>query len=157
MTPTLIIISLVLIGILMMLIEFLLTPGMGFAGIVGLASFVGACVYAFLKAGTQTGTIVTAVVAVIVVILFIWMLRGKTWKKLEQKEQIDSKANTEVEKVSVGDKGVTLSRLAPMGKVQFDKVTCEVKTLDGKYIDPGQEVEVIAVDDNEVTVKPINK
>ena len=106
MTPTLIIISLVLLGILMMLIEFLLTPGMGFAGIVGLASFVGACVYAFMKEGTQAGTIVTAVVAVIVVILFIWMLRGKSWKKLEQKEQIDVKTNTEVEKVSVGDKGV---------------------------------------------------
>lgn len=73
-------------------------------GIVGLASFVGACVYAFMKAGTQTGTIVTAVVAVIVIILFIWMLRGKTWKKLEQQEQIDVKTNTEVEKIAVGDR-----------------------------------------------------
>ena len=156
MTPTLIIISLVLLGILMMLIEFLITPGMGFAGIVGLASFVGACVYAFMKAGTQTGTIVTAVVAVIVVILFIWMLRGKSWKKLEQKEQIDVKTNTDVEKVAVGDKGITLSRLVPIGKVKFEKVTCEVHNADGTFVDPGVEVEVIAVEDNEVIVKPIN-
>ena len=156
MTPTLIIISLVLLGILMMLIEFLITPGMGFAGIVGLASFVGACVYAFMKAGTQTGTIVTAVVAVIVVILFIWMLRGKSWKKLEQKEQIDVKTNTEVEQVAVGDKGITLSRLVPIGKVKFEKVTCEVHNADGTFVDPGVEVEVIAVEDNEVIVKPIN-
>ena len=156
MTPTLIIISLVLLGILMMLIEFLLTPGMGFAGIVGLASFVGACVYAFMVEGTQTGTIVTAVVAVIVVILFIWMLRGKSWKKLEQKEQIDVKTNTDVEKVAVGDKGITLSRLVPIGKVKFEKVTCEVHNADGTFVDPGVEVEVIAVEDNEVIVKPIN-
>ena len=155
MTPTLIIISLVLVGILMMLIEFLLTPGMGFAGIVGLASFVGACVYAFIKAGTQTGTIVTAVVAVIVVILFVWMLRSKSWKKLEQQEQIDVKTNTEVERVSVGDKGVTLSRLVPIGKVKFEKVTCEAHNADGTFVDPGVEVEVIAVEDNEVKVKPI--
>lgn len=156
MTPTLIIISLVLVGILMMLIEFLLTPGMGFAGIVGLASFVGACVYAFMKAGTQTGTIVTAVVAVIVIILFVWMLRGKSWKKLEQKEQIDVKTNTEVEKVAVGDKGITLSRLVPIGKVKFDKVTCEVHNADGTFVDPGVQVEVVAIEDNEVIVKPIN-
>lgn len=156
MTPTLIIISLVLLGILMMLIEFLITPGMGFAGIVGLASFVGACVYAFIVEGTQTGTIVTAVVAVIVVILFIWMLRGKSWKKLEQKEQIDVKTNTDVEKVAVGDKGITLSRLVPIGKVKFEKVTCEVHNADGTFVDPGMEVEVIAVEDNEVIVKPIN-
>lgn len=155
MTPTLIIISLVLVGILMMLIEFLLTPGMGFAGIVGLASFVGACVYAFMKAGTQTGTIVTAVVAVIVIILFIWMLRGKTWKKLEQPEQIDVKTNTEVEKIAVGDKGTALSRLAPMGKVQFAATVCEVRNADGKYVNAGTEVEVIAIEDNEVVVKPI--
>ena len=156
MTPTLIIISLVLLGILMMLIEFLITPGMGFAGIVGLASFVGACVYAFIVEGTQTGTIVTAVVAVIVVILFIWMLRGKSWKKLEQKEQIDVKTNTDVEKVAIGDKGITLSRLVPIGKVKFEKVTCEVHNADGTFVDPGVEVEVIAVEDNEVIVKPIN-
>lgn len=156
MTPTLIIISLVLLGILMMLIEFLITPGMGFAGIVGLASFVGACVYAFIVEGTQTGTIVTAVVAVIVVILFIWMLRGKSWKKLEQKEQIDVKTNTDVEKIAVGDKGITLSRLVPIGKVKFEKVTCEVHNADGTFVDPGVEVEVIAVEDNEVIVKPIN-
>ena len=155
MTPTLIIISLVLIGILMMLIEFLITPGMGFAGIVGLASFVGACVYAFIKSGTQTGTIVTAVVAVIVIILFVWMLRSKSWKKLEQQEQIDVKTNTEVEQVAVGDKGITLSRLVPIGKVKFDKVTCEVHNADGTFVDPGVEVEVIAVEDNEVKVKPI--
>lgn len=155
MTPTLIIITLVLVGILMMLIEFLLTPGMGFAGIIGLASFVGACVYAFIVEGTQTGTVVTAVVAVIVIILFIWMLRGKTWKKLEQQEQIDVKTNTEVEKVKVGDKGVTLSRLVPIGKVKFDGVACEVHNADGSFVDPGVEVEVTAVEDNEVFVKPI--
>lgn len=155
MNPTLIIITLVLVGILMMLIEFLLTPGMGFAGIIGLASFVGACVYAFIVEGTQTGTVVTAVVAVIVIILFIWMLRGKTWKKLEQQEQIDVKTNTEVEKVKVGDKGVTLSRLVPIGKVKFDGVTCEAHNADGSFVDPGVEVEVTAVEDNEVFVKPI--
>ena len=155
MSTTLIIISLVLLGILMMLIEFLLTPGMGFAGIVGLASFVGACVFSFIKAGTQTGTIVTAVVAVIVIVLFVWMLRGKTWKKLEQKEQIDVKANTEVDKVKAGDKGVTLSRLVPIGKVKFENVTCEAHNADGSFVDPGVEVEVTAVEDNEVFVKPI--
>ena len=76
MNPILVIISLVMVGILFILIEFLLTPGIGIAGIVGLASFIGSCVYAFMVMGTKAGTITTAVVAVIVVILLVWMLRG---------------------------------------------------------------------------------
>lgn len=155
MNTSLIIITLVLLGILMILIEFLITPGMGFAGIVGLASFIGACVFAFVREGATTGTIVTAVVVVIVALLFIFMLRSKTWKRLEQKEEIDTKVNRESEKVRVGERGVTISRLAPSGNVRFANTSCEAKSYGGLLIDPQTEVEVISIEDNEISVKPI--
>lgn len=155
MNTTLIIITLVLLGILMILIEFLITPGMGFAGIVGLASFIGACVFAFVREGTTTGTIVTAVVVLIVAVLFVLMLRSKTWKRLEQKEEIDTRVNRESEKVRVGEKGITLSRLAPAGNVRFTHTNCEAKSYGGLFIDPQTEVEVVSIEDNEITVKPV--
>lgn len=155
MNTSLIIITLVLLGILMILVEFLITPGMGFAGIIGLASFIGACVFAFVREGTTTGTIVTAVVVLIVAVLFIFMLRSKTWKRLEQKEEIDTRVNRESEKVRVGEHGVTISRLAPSGNVRFTHTSCEAKSYGGLLIDQQTEVEVISIEDNEITVKPV--
>lgn len=156
MNPILVIISLVMVGILFILIEFLLTPGIGIAGIVGLASFIGSCVYAFMVMGTKAGTITTAVVAVIVVILLVWMLRGKSYKKLELKAEIDAKINLEAESLSVGDEGKTLTRLAPMGTVRFDKLSCEAKSEDNTILDPGTPVVISSIEDNKVIVKPIN-
>lgn len=156
MNPILVIISLVMVGILFILIEFLLTPGIGIAGIVGLASFIGSCVYAFMEMGTKAGTITTAVVAVIVVILLVWMLRGKSYKKLELNAEIDAKTNLEPEALSVGDKGKTITRLAPMGTVRFDKLSCEAKSEDNTILDPGTPVVISSIEDNKVIVKPIN-
>ena len=154
MNPILVIISLVMVGILFILIEFLLTPGIGIAGIVG--SFIGSCVYAFMVMGTKAGTITTAVVAVIVVILLVWMLRGKSYKKLELNAEIDAKTNLEPEALSVGDKGKTITRLAPMGTVRFGHLSCEAKSEDNTMLDPGTEVVITAIEDNKVIVKPIN-
>lgn len=153
MNPILIIISLVLAGILFMLIEFLLVPGIGIAGIVGLASFIGACVYAFMVEGTKTGTITTGVVIVVGILLLVWMLRGKTWKKFELKTEIDSKVNTESESVKVGDCGTALTRIAPMGTVRFGSLSCEVHSDDNSMIAAGTEVEVVSIIDNKVSVK----
>ena len=154
MNPILVIISLVMVGILFILIEFLLTPGIGIAGIIGLASFIGSCVYAFMVQGTTAGTITTAVVAVIVVLL-VWMLRGKSYKRLELKAETDAKTNLEAESLSVGDEGKTLTRLAPMGTVRFEKLSCEAKSEDNTMLDPGTRVVISAIEDNRVIVKPI--
>ena len=61
MTPTLIIITLILFGIIALIAEFLLVPGIGIAGILGLGSIIYSAVYAFMQMGTTAGTIVTAV------------------------------------------------------------------------------------------------
>ena len=55
------IVILILVGILLLLAEILLVPGVGVAGVLGLISLVGSCVYAFNMFGATTGTIVVAV------------------------------------------------------------------------------------------------
>lgn len=157
MDPILIIISLVLAGIIFLLIEFLLTPGVGIAGIVGLGSLIGSCLYSFLAVDTRTGTITTAAVGLLVILTLVWMLRAKTWKKLELKEEIDVKVNRESEQVKTGYNGTALTRLAPMGTVRFASITCEAKSFDNTMIDPGTEVTVVAIEDNRIIVKPTNK
>ena len=44
-------VGLVIVGILLMLVELLLVPGVGVAGFLGLASLVAACWYTFACIG----------------------------------------------------------------------------------------------------------
>ena len=57
--------------------------------------------------------------------------------------------------LSVGDKGKTITRLAPMGTVRFEKLSCEAKSEDNTMLDPGTRVVISAIEDNRVIVKPI--
>lgn len=148
------IIVLILVGLVLIFAEILLIPGVGITGVLGLLSMGGSCFYAFHELGTTTGIIVTAVNAVLIVGLTIWVLRAKTWKKFTLDTNIDSKAfSLEGAKIAIGDRGKTITRLAPMGTVRFGEDTYEAKALEG-MIDPGTEVEIVLIEDNKIYVEP---
>jgi membrane-bound ClpP family serine protease len=149
------IISLIIIGLLLLFAEILLIPGVGIAGILGLVSLGGSCFYAFNQMGGTVGAIVTAVNVVLVVGLSIYVLRAKTWKRLSLDTNIDSKAVADTG-LAVGDRGVTVSRLAPMGSVRFDTELVEVKALEG-FVDPEVEVEIVLMEDARIYVKPVSE
>lgn len=147
------IITLIIVGLLLLFAEVLLIPGVGFAGVLGLLSLGGSCFFAFMQMGNTVGAIVTVVNIVLVVGLSIYVLRAKTWKRLSLETNIDAKAVSVDEELAVGDRGVALSRLAPMGTVKFDGKIVEVKALEG-IIDPDVEVEIVLIEDGRVYVKP---
>lgn len=148
------IITLILVGLVLIFAEILLVPGVGIAGILGLLSMGGSCFYAFYEFGNTVGAVVTAANAVLIVALTVWVLRAKTWKRMSLETNIDSKA-VEGVFLSVGDKGKTVTRIAPMGSARFGEYTVEVKAVEG-MLDPGVEVEVVLIEDNRIYVKPIN-
>ena len=151
------IISLIIIGLTLILAEILLIPGVGIAGVLGVLSMGGSCFYAFHEFGNLTGGIVTGINAVLLVILMIYVLRAKTWKRMALETNIDSKAVADESTiVAVGDKGRTLTRLAPMGSVRFGDNVAEVKALEG-MIDPGEVVEVVMIEDNRIYVRVVHE
>ena len=148
------IIVLILVGLVLIFAEILLIPGIGIAGVLGLLSMGGSCFYAFNQLGTNAGVIVTIVNAALIVALTIWVLRAKTRKRFTLNTNIDSKAIDLIEdKLSVGDRGRTLSRLSPMGSAKIMDEVYEVKALEG-MIDSGVEIEVVLIEDNRIYVKP---
>lgn len=147
------IVTLILVGLVLIFAEVLLIPGVGIAGILGLLSMGGSCFYAFSEFGNTTGAIVTAVNVVLVVALTFFVLRAKTWKRMSLETNIDSKAVADTS-IAVGDRGKTVTRLAPMGSARFGDFIVEVKALEG-MLDPDVQVEVILIEDNKVYVKPI--
>lgn len=146
------IITLILVGIVLILAEILLIPGVGVAGILGLLSLGGSCWYAFYEFGNMTGGIVTGVVALLIVLTTIYVLRAKTWKRMSLETNIDSKAvEDDSAYVSLGLRGVAVTRLAPMGVVRFGEKAVEVKAVEG-IIDAGSEVEVMMIEDHKIYV-----
>ena len=149
------VITLILVGLVLIFAEILLIPGVGVAGILGLLSMGGSCFYAFYEFGNTTGAIITAVNVVLVVALAVWILRAKTWKRMALETNIDSKAvSSEASVLAVGDRGRTLTRLAPMGSARFGDYVIEVKALEG-MLDPNVDVEVVRIEDNKIYVKPL--
>lgn len=153
----LIIATLIFLGILLMLIEILLVPGVGVAGILGLASLIGSSVYAFMYMSVNAGIITTLVVIALIAVMLFIILRAKTWKKFGLNTEIDSKVNDDPEKVAVGQEGKTITRLAPMGTARFNDITCEVRSEDNSLIAPGQTVCITSIEDNKIFVKPLNQ
>ena len=86
----------------------------------------------------------------------VLVLRSKTWKKLRLTTNINSKAHNapDEEGVCTGEKGMTLSRLAPGGKIQVGTNILEGFSRDG-IIDAGKEIEVSEIEDNKVYVKEV--
>ncbi len=147
------IITLILVGLVLMFAEIMLIPGVGIAGILGLLSLGGSCFYAFTEFGNTAGGIVTAVNVVLVVAMLVYVLRAKTWKRMSLETNIDSKAIENVT-VAVGDRGKTVTRLAPMGSARFGNYIVEVKALEG-MMDPEIPVEVVLIEDNKIYVKAL--
>ena len=149
------IITLILVGLVLLFAEILLIPGVGIAGVLGLLSLGGSCYFAFTQMGTMAGAIVTGVNVMLIIALTVWVLRAKTWKKLTLNTNIESKAVTsEASVLSVGDRGKTLTRLAPMGTARFGEHVVEVKALEG-MIDPGTDIQIILIEDNKIYVETV--
>ena len=150
-------VSLIIAGILFMLVELLLVPGVGIGGILSLASLGAACWYSFVYIGDTVGWLVLVAVLVMLVVSVVLALRSRTWRRFELKTEVDSRVNDECLSLTAGQRGVAQTRLAPMGTGRFGEVSCEVKSHDNSLIDAGTPLEIVSIEDNQVIVKPITQ
>jgi membrane-bound ClpP family serine protease len=158
MGSTLAVIILILIGIILLLLEFLVIPGTSIAAIGGII-FMGAGVYmAYETFGSVAGNWVLAGSLVFFLISFIWAIRSGTWKKFGLKANIDGViSQTEIaDEVKKDDQGVSVSRLNPMGRVKINSKYYEAQSYEG-YVDENTPVKVVKVDFNKIIVKKITK
>jgi membrane-bound ClpP family serine protease len=56
--------------------------------------------------------------------------------------------------LQIGDKGITLSRLAPIGKARFNNTTVEAKAQEN-FIDEQTPVVIVRIEGYNVIVEPI--
>ena len=147
---------LILIGILMMILEIIVIPGAGFAGIIGFILMAIGIWLAYSKEGVMAGNITLASTLAINVVGLVLTLRSKTWKRASLKTVNSGKVNDiDFNEIAVGEVGTTISRCAPMGKAEFKNKFFEVSTL-SEFIDEGEKVEIIRITGNKIYIKTIN-
>lgn len=150
------IILLILLGILFAVVELILLPGLSIGAFLAIACYGGAIWYAFHALGTTAGVITIVAVLVVSLISVIFSLRAKTWQRFALKQEIDSTSMPKPEsELTLGAKGITVSRLSPMGKININGKVYEAKSAD-VFIDQREQVEVIGFENFNVVVKKIS-
>lgn len=152
------IILLIVLGILLFVVEFLLIPGVTIAGIGG-AVLMGIAVYMSYKThGNTVGNYTLIATLILTIGGFAYALRAKTWKRLALNKDIDGRVEVGLEKetIKVGDRGESITRMAPVGKVLINGLVVEGKSQRG-FLDQHTPVEVLKVLNTQVIIKPIKE
>ncbi|QGY46360.1 hypothetical protein GM418_22660 [Maribellus comscasis] len=151
------IILLILLGLLLLLIEFAVIPGVTIAGIGGFL-LLGASVYiAFSEYGTGPGFLTLTVVLIAAPAMIYYFFKSKSGKKMILESNIIGKVETiNTEKIKVGDVGKSIGRLAPSGKVKVNGEVVEAQST-GSFVDHNKEIKVLKILTNKIIVEPVKK
>ena len=145
-------ILLILLGIVLMILDFLVIPG-GVVAIIGVLCMIGSVVTAFVQFGATVGFLTLVLTAILTIVFFWLMMRSKTWRRLQLKTKIDSKMNeVDESRLTVGTEGVAISRLAPTGTGLFGDMEVEVVSLQG-FIDENTPIVIHKIEGSKVIVE----
>ena len=148
----LIIAFLMVVAIVLILLEIFMLPGITVAGVGRFLFDAGGLFYAY-SVSTPVGNVTLAISLLVFAASFVWLSRSKFFNRVALKTDIYSTLLSSRDLGIVpGDEGLTLSRLAPIGKARINGITVEAKSMD-ELIDENTPVEVIRVDGYNVIVK----
>jgi len=150
------IVLLIALGVLFLVAELVLLPGVSVGALLALVCYGSSVWLAFRDYGLAAACVAAAVIVALSLAATFFSLRAKTWQRFSLRQQIDSSsAPLPEENLKVGDRGTTLSRLSPMGKVEIGGRIYEAKSLDA-YVDPRVEVEVAGFENFSVIVRTVD-
>jgi membrane-bound ClpP family serine protease len=150
------VISLIVIGLILLIVEIIFIPGTTVIGLIGFAIMVVGVGLSFKYFGPETGWTTMGGAAVLSGVLIYLSFKSNLWGRFALRSSIKSKVNEgELDHLSPGQEGITVSALRPVGKAELFNKLFEVKTL-GEYVDSGTKIRIIKVLSNQIIVEPIN-
>lgn len=153
-----IIISLIVIGVFLLLMEIFVIPGFGVSGILGMAALITGI---FLVTDTfLEGMIYTVIVLVVLAFIAYLSFRSprtrRLWKKfsLTTRQTLnDGYVGPKVEyETYLGRVGTALTQLRPAGTADFDGEYLDVVT-EGGFISAKTKVKIVAVEGTRIVVR----
>lgn len=152
----LIIIGLMLFGTFLLVAEVIFVPGTTIVGILGFI-FSAYCIYlGYDYFGPTTGTLILIGGAVLNFVALVLAFKGKSWERFSLKSSMTGKVNDDFQHdLKVGDKGISISSIKPIGKAMFGNDEIEVRS-NGGYLNENIEIEVVRIESSKIIVQPVN-
>jgi membrane-bound ClpP family serine protease len=151
-----IILSLLLIGLALIIIEIVFIPGTTVVGILGLVFSGVGIIISYKHFGNDIGMYILLGATIISVATLVYSFRSKSWSKFSLKTSNDGKVNEGMlDALAIGEKGRTTSTLRPMGKAEFNNKQFEVRTA-GDYVDTNTPVRIVLIQSHQIFVEPLN-
>ncbi|WP_186754749.1 NfeD family protein [Echinicola salinicaeni] len=148
-----IIISLLLIGLALVLVEVIFVPGTTLVGVLGFLFSGLGIFFTFQNYDSQTALIVLGLTILANVVVVFYGFKSGVWKRFSLKDTISSRTyDDRLEGLQVGQKGKTISDIKPYGKAEFGDKIYEVKSNVG-FISAGAEVEIHQLENNRIIIK----
>ncbi len=155
--PMTIIFILTLLALVLALIEILIVPGFGIAGLASMALALADVVVIYLELGPWWAMAAVGIGILVILITMRWLTRSKAIDRMSLHARIDStNATTAQLSVKVGDTGKALTRLALVGNAEINGLVVEVKSS-GAFLNPGTPLRVIHVSEANITVEAIQQ
>jgi membrane-bound ClpP family serine protease len=150
------IVLMIILGLVLLMLEFAVIPGVTIAGVGGFLLLAGSVYIAFAEKGQVAGFITLAVVLILSPLMVYYFFKSRAGKKMILDSKIDSKIeNSTPGNFVVGDKGITIGRLAPMGKIRINGEVVEAQSA-GTYINENTEIQIVNFHLNKIVVEPFN-
>ncbi|WP_437924020.1 NfeD family protein [Sorangium sp. So ce291] len=154
MTPALLVVLLLVVGLVLLAIEVFVIPGVGLVGLLGGAAVVGAVAVAWATLGAAHGLLALGAGVCAAGLLFWAFARTRAGQKMVLLETQRSGRGPDARLAALaGKEGRALTPLRPAGTVEIDDRAVDVVT-DGLYVEAGTPVRVSSVEGNRVVVEP---
>lgn len=146
------IILILFIGIIFVLLEIIVFPGVTISGIAGIVMLTLGIYLAYSHHGNTVGHLVLAGTVIAAVGATALAFRYSAWRKVALEKEVDGIVDKlDGIKIEIGDEGKTITRLAPVGSIKINGRIVEAKSRQG-YLSEGVMVEVVKIQKNTIEV-----
>ncbi|MGC8802386.1 MAG: NfeD family protein [Bacteroidales bacterium] len=150
-----IVVALILVGLLLLVIELLIVPGVSVAGIASLVFFSAGIILAYKYFGGTGGNITLLLTILAIVVTIAVALKPSTWRRISLQTTIDSRVKEEFNStIRIGERAIAKSKMSPIGEIIIHERVVEAESI-GPYIEAGQEVEIVKIEQQKIYVKPL--
>ena len=153
------ILSLFALGFILIIIEVVIIPGIGLAGILGTVSIVAGCYTAFTSFSPLIGGIFSLLSIIFVFALFKILPKTRMWQQvrlnLTQKKSMGYQVAPEGFKKLVEKTGTSLTILRPSGTALIENTRYDV-VADSDFIEKDKNIKVCKVEGIKIVVREIN-
>lgn len=147
-------VSLLLTGLLLIVVEILFVPGTTIVGLFGFAFAISAIFGAYKYFGATAGNYFLVGSLITFTVVIYLSFKSEVWLRFANKDKIEARVNDGLlSSLIEGMEGTTLSELRPIGKAEFSNKVYEVTA--NHHVGAGKHVRITKVKDSRIFVEPL--